>query len=96
MDKALNNNWDNVVMHTREYDSTAMPVEDLLKIMETGRELAGRKAIIKESGKEIEIISEQWVWGWENGIYTTVKGVRYKDNNPLGFSPIALNEIKLI
>jgi len=89
--------YEDIVLHSPEYDATAMPVENLIDILKQPSNLVGRLARVKETGYVGKILCGQKVWGYdENHKYTTVSGVRIEDNRrALGSAPYSLNEIEV-
>ena len=90
--------YNDIVLHSPEYDASALPVEKLLNSMSRGNNHYGKKAKIKKTGEIISLLNDQWCWGYnDEGKYTTVDGVRYEsDLTPLGSLVIPLNEIEII
>lgn len=95
-----NNKYADIVLHSVKYDSTAMPVENLLKCFateDTGN-IIGKLARVKDTGYIGKIIATQKCYGYdENNKYTFVNGCRIEDKRrAMGSFPCPLNEIEII
>ena len=86
------------ILHSPEYDATALPVQDLLKAMQRPTDLVGKRVRIKATGEVGMVITGQWVWGYnKDGKYTTVDGVRVATKKSVLRSlPYPLNEIEVV